>query len=47
MASYWVLVVEDDPTDALLITAVFSHGDETAHVQVALRCPQLRYHFLC
>ncbi len=32
---YWVLVVEDDPTDALLITAVFSHGDETAHVQVA------------
>ena len=35
MAPYWVLVVEDDPTDALLIKAVFSHRDEKAHVQVA------------
>ncbi len=32
---YWVLVVEDDPTSALLIKAVFSHRDEKAHVQVA------------
>ena len=34
-ARYWVLVVEDDPTDALLIKAVFSHRDDKAHVQVA------------
>ena len=32
---YWVLVVEDDPTSALLIKAVFSHRDVKAHVQVA------------
>ena len=32
---YWVLVVEDDPTSALLIKAVFSHRDEKAHVPVA------------
>ena len=35
MAPYWILVVEDDPTDALLIKAVFSHRDDKAHVQVA------------
>ena len=32
---YWVLVVEDDPIDAFLIKAMFSHRDEQAHVQVA------------
>ena len=35
MAPYSVLVVEDDPTDALLFTTAFSHRDEKAHVQVA------------
>ena len=35
MAPYSVLVVEDNATDALLITTAFSHRDEKAHVQVA------------
>ena len=32
--SYWILLVEDDPSHATLIKAVFSHGDADAHVHV-------------
>ncbi len=31
---YWVLIVEDDPDDAFLIKAVFTHLDARAHITV-------------
>jgi CheY-like chemotaxis protein len=31
---YWVLIVEDDPQQVLLIRAVFAHFDANAHISV-------------
>ena len=32
---YWVLIVEDEPSQVMLIQAVFAHFDANAHVDVA------------
>ena len=32
---YWVLIVEDDPSQVMLIKAVFAHYDANAHITVA------------
>ena len=32
---YWVLIVEDDPEQVMLMRAVFAHFDANAHINVA------------